>query len=201
MDDMAVAAGKQIVRRREPLSRERILDAAMLIIEAEGLDSLSMRRIGRELHVRDMALYHHFERKDEILSGLVTRMFDAFDAVKPQGVEWRAYMIEVMSAFRAVGQQYPQTFLLYSRRPWREGGRSGDSVHLRAAGFDEQHAEYVLRNLVDYVTGFVVRHDVPRVMNEKLDDEGFDADAAFRFGLTAILDGCEAWLDRNRRAD
>ena len=96
---VAIAAGKQPeAKRREPLTRERILDAAMRIIENEGLDALSMRRIGKELHVRDMALYHHFERKDEILTGLVRRMFEAFDAVRPQDVNWREYMVEVMQA-------------------------------------------------------------------------------------------------------
>ena len=173
----------------------------MRIIESEGLDSLSMRRIGKELHVRDMALYHHFDRKDEILTGLVKKMFLDFNKIRPAGLKWRDYMTEVMSAYRAMGQRYPQTFLLYSQRPWTEGGRTGDDLILLEAGFGGEHTLFVLRNLVDYVTGFVVRHDVPKLMSEKeRDDEEFDADAAFRFGLAAILDGCEAWLKSSTAA-
>jgi AcrR family transcriptional regulator len=183
--------------RREPLTRKRIIDASLKIVESEGLDALSMRRLGKELHVKDMALYYHFERKDEILSSLVARMFETFAEVRPDGKSWREYMSDVMHAFRRVGIAYPQTFLLYARRPWREANRTGDIASLLAAGFDEVHAHYVLRNLADYVTGFVVRHDVPRLTEESGDEE-FDADAAFEFGLTSILDGCQQWLDASR---
>jgi AcrR family transcriptional regulator len=181
--------------RREPLTRDRIIDASLKIIESEGLDALSMRRLGKELHVKDMALYYHFEKKDEILTSLVGRMFDAFGEVRSDGKSWKEYMSEVMHAFRRVGINYPQTFLLYARRPWGDANRAGagDIDALVEAGFDRVHAEYVLRNLADYVTGFVVRHDVARLTEEPAEDD-FDADAAFEFGLTAILDGCEHWL-------
>ncbi len=183
--------------RRQPLTRDRIVDASLRIVEAEGLDALSMRRLGKELQVKDMALYYHFECKDEILSSLVGRMFDAFAEVRPDGKTWREHMSEVMHAFRRVGNTYPQTFLLYARRPWREANRTGDTEYLIEAGFDRVHAQYVLRNLADYVTGFVVRHDVPRLSEEPGDDD-FDADAAFEFGLEAMLDGCERWLTSSR---
>ena len=47
----------------EPLDRERILAAAMRIIDAEGLDALSMRRLGTELGVNPMAAYYHVPNK------------------------------------------------------------------------------------------------------------------------------------------
>ena len=47
----------------EPLARERIVDAAMGIIDAEGLDALSMRRLGAELGVNPMAAYHYMPNK------------------------------------------------------------------------------------------------------------------------------------------
>jgi AcrR family transcriptional regulator len=145
-----------------------------------------------------MALYYHFEKKDEILSSLVGRMFETFAEVRPDGKSWREYMSAVMLAFRRGGITYPQTFLLYARRPWRDAKRTGDIASLLGAGFDEVHADFVLRNLADYVTGFVVRHDVPRMTTEEPAKDDFDADAAFEFGLNAILDGCEHWLESSR---
>ena len=192
------SAAAETDQRRERLTRERILDASMKILEAEGFDALSVRRIGKELHVKDMALYHHFKSKDEILSGLVGRMFYAFAEVRSDGLGWRDYMARVMSAFRGVGIEYPNTFLLYSRRPWREAHRTGDIDALVAAGFDKIHADYVLRTLADYVTGFVVRHDIPRLTSEKLDDDDYDVEAAFGFGLGSMLDGFQHWLDRSK---
>ena len=171
----------------------------MSILEAEGFDALSVRNIGKALHVKDMALYHHYRSKDEILSGLVQRMFDDFAEVTSDGLSWRNYMLNVMRAFRAVGIKYPNTFLLYSRRPWQDTHRTGDIAALVGAGFDDELATYVLRTLADFVTGFVVRHDIPRLTSGRYTgDEDYNVDAAFRFGLTSILDGFEHWLDKTR---
>src|SRR5437870_4776873 len=52
--------------RREPLSRERIIQTAVRIMDKEGLDALSMRRIGRELEVEAMSLYNHVQDKEDI---------------------------------------------------------------------------------------------------------------------------------------
>jgi AcrR family transcriptional regulator len=192
--------------RRQPLTRERILDAAMHIVESEGLDALSMRRLGRELHVKDMALYHHFENKDEILSGLVNRMFDAFADISWDGkTAWDEFIGEVMRGFRAVGIRYPQTFLLYARKPFRSAHRdAGEFPCLLAAGFDRAHAEYVIRNLAEYVTGFVLRNDIRHRFSTDAgageeEQEHYDADAAFEFGLGAMINGCEQWLQTQTR--
>jgi AcrR family transcriptional regulator len=185
-------------KRREQLTRERILDASMHIAETEGLEALSMRRVGSELHVKDMALYHYFDSKDEILDGLVDRMFEAFSQVTYDGTSsWQNYMKAVMQSFRSVGKAYPQTFLLYARKPWRAGHRTGDIDPLLLAGFDREHAGYVLRNLVEYVTGFVLRNDIRRSIDRTSYDDALDysdADEAFRYGLSAMLIGFEQLL-------
>ncbi len=109
----------------------------MGILETEGFDALSVRIIGKALHVKDMALYYHYRSKDEILSGLVQRRFDDFAEVASDGLSWREYMTNVRRGLHAVGTKYPHTFLLYSRRPWRDGRRTGDIDALIAAGFNQ----------------------------------------------------------------
>ena len=62
-------------RRREPLTRERVLQAALKLADQGGLESLSMRKLGQELGVEAMALYYHFANKDEVLDGIVDLVF------------------------------------------------------------------------------------------------------------------------------
>jgi AcrR family transcriptional regulator len=65
------------VRRRRrrrapvPLSRERVIEAALRVADAEGIDAVSMRRLGQELDVEAMSLYKHVAGKEDILDGLV----------------------------------------------------------------------------------------------------------------------------------
>ena len=61
----------QEAKPRLPLNKERILRAAMALADADGVDSLSMRKIAEELDVVPMALYRHVANKDEMLDGMV----------------------------------------------------------------------------------------------------------------------------------
>jgi AcrR family transcriptional regulator len=56
---------------RTPLSRERVLDAARVLADAQGIDALSMRRLAQELGVEAMSLYNHVANKGEIVDGIV----------------------------------------------------------------------------------------------------------------------------------
>jgi AcrR family transcriptional regulator len=189
----------QTVAKRVPLNRERIIEASAKLIETEGLEELSMRRLGKELHVKDMALYYHFKNKDEILVGLVHRMFSEMVPVDIEdGKDWKEYLKKVMQSFRAVGIKYPQTFLLYARSPWRDAGRTGDMIHLINGGLSAEEGELILRNVADYVTGFVVRHDVARLTGSSPDGDDFDAEGTFECGLDSMLDGFELWVERSR---
>ena len=60
-----------MVRPRTPLlSRERIVEVAVTVIDAEGLDALSTRRLARELGVQAPSLYNHFSTKEDILDAV-----------------------------------------------------------------------------------------------------------------------------------
>src|SRR6266540_4604369 len=60
---------------REPLTRERIIDTALHIVDGQGLGRLTMRRLGDALQVEAMAIYHHLPRgKEELLDGLIAHV-------------------------------------------------------------------------------------------------------------------------------
>ena len=56
---------------RQPLTRQRVLDAAVRVVDGEGLGALTMRRLGRELGVEAMSLYRHVPSKEALLDGVV----------------------------------------------------------------------------------------------------------------------------------
>jgi AcrR family transcriptional regulator len=72
--------------RREPLTRERIVLTALRIMDEEGLDAVTMRRIGRELGVEAMSLYNHVQDKEDILDGVCEEVLAEFQV--PDTNDW-----------------------------------------------------------------------------------------------------------------
>ena len=69
--DVSHSGEKEARTRREPLTRERVLTAALEIVDREGLARLSMRRLGAELGVDPMAVYYHIPNKAALLDAMV----------------------------------------------------------------------------------------------------------------------------------
>ena len=87
---------------REPLTKERILRAAVALADEEGVASLSMRRLAQELGVVPMALYKHVANKDEMLDGMVDVVVGEIDPPLPDA-DWKTAIRErVLSARRAL---------------------------------------------------------------------------------------------------
>ncbi|MFJ9518541.1 TetR/AcrR family transcriptional regulator [Kitasatospora sp. NPDC101801] len=74
--------------RRAPLSRDRVLRAAVALADAIGIDALSMRRLAQELGVVPMALYKHVANKEQLLDGMVDFVLDEIGPPAP-GPDWR----------------------------------------------------------------------------------------------------------------
>ncbi|MGW3204132.1 TetR/AcrR family transcriptional regulator [Streptomyces sp. NPDC001135] len=82
-------ARTHVMRRREPLSRERVVEAAFTVLDRQGLDGLSMRQVASELGVTVSALYVHVSSKDDLLELMYTRLFDGFTLPEPDPERWR----------------------------------------------------------------------------------------------------------------
>ena len=88
--------------RRTPLNRGRVLEAAVALADAGGLEALSMRRLAEELGVVPMALYKHVANKDELLDGMVDVVVGEIDPVAA-GFDWKdAVRLRVLSARQAL---------------------------------------------------------------------------------------------------
>ena len=97
--------------RAEPLSRERIVAAALEQVEAEGLAQLSTRKVGQRLGCEAMSIYHHFPSKQHLLDALVEHALAQMQA-PPDGLTPVERMRHTMHAYRALANVRPALFSL-----------------------------------------------------------------------------------------
>src|SRR3954452_13004359 len=87
--------------RRVPLSRERVLNAALEVADAGGITALTIRSLADKLGVKPMSVYHHVANKDEILDCIVDLVFSEIDLPSTTG-DWRTEIRRRATSARAV---------------------------------------------------------------------------------------------------
>ncbi|MEW1902598.1 TetR/AcrR family transcriptional regulator [Streptomyces sp. NPDC086147] len=135
------------------LNQKRILDTALALVEREGPDALTLRRLGAELGTNHTAVLRHFSGKDEILLGLADRLVEeALDGFAPAD-DWRETLEALARRMRAACLAHPRVALLSTTRVSRRAAefRGADAVvgALRAAGLGDRDAARYYRSLVD----------------------------------------------------
>lgn len=155
-------AGK--VRRgapaRTPLSRERVIRAAVAVADEKGSAALTMRAIAEPLGVEAMSIYHHVSGKEDILDGMVDAVFGEIE-LPPRDTDWRSSMRRRAVSARAVLLRHPWAVgLMDSRsRPGPATLRHHDAVigALRAGGFSVRMAAHAVSLIDSYLYGFVLQ--------------------------------------------
>lgn len=146
-------------QRRIPLTRDRVLDAAMNLADQSGLEGLSMRKLGQALGVEAMALYYHFANKERVLDGIVDLVFAEID-VPVRGADWKTAMRQrALSVRDALLRHRWAIGLMESRtNPGPANLRHHDAVIgcLRAAGFDMAATATAYSLLDSYIYGFAM---------------------------------------------
>jgi AcrR family transcriptional regulator len=102
------------------LSRRRIAEAALELIDLEGLEGLTMRRLGRRLGVEGSSLYHHVASRDDLLDEITAGIAEQVD-VTPRGdhADWRATLAEFARSYRRAFARHPAVIATIVRRPVR----------------------------------------------------------------------------------
>ena len=142
---------------RAPLTRERVLQAAVELADRGGIDELSMRKLGQELGVEGMALYRHVRNKDEILDGIVDVVVGEVVSPAPAS-NWMTSIRQLSLAARDVMRRHPWAPALIVSRPDVGPATLGhiDAVlrFLEAGGFPIDMAHHALHVLGSRVFGF-----------------------------------------------
>lgn len=154
------------------LSRERIVLACVELIERDGADAVSMRRVAAELGAAPMSLYNHVPNKATLLDAVAEHIMSemdldlggadtasAVDARNPDAGEpdWTDQARALARNFRAVARRYPRSVLLViTRQPRSTVGLRPVELALgvvRRAGFDDQTSVRLVRTVVSFVIG------------------------------------------------
>jgi AcrR family transcriptional regulator len=211
----------ETAERRDPLSRERVLQTALRLADQGGLASLTTRRLGQELGVEAMALYYYFASRDQIVDGIVDLVFAEIDLPASDGA-WKTAMRRRAISLRDILLRHRWAIGLMESR--RNGGpanlRHHDAVigSLRTGGMDIPMTAHAYSLLDSYVYGFALTKmtlpfdtedevaEVAEGLRQSFDldtyphlvemighalQPGYDYLDEFEWGLDLILDGLD----------
>jgi AcrR family transcriptional regulator len=204
-----------------PLSRDRVLRAAVAFADRNGIASLSMRKLGEAVGVEAMSLYNHVANKAELLDGMIDLVFGEIE-LPDDAPDWKAAMrTRAVSARQALARHRWAVGLMESRSsPGSATLGHHDRVIgvLRRAGFSIPMAAHAYALLDSYIYGFALQEaSLPFETGEQTADlaqeilagaaeaypnlteftvehvlkPGYDFGDEYQFGLDLILDGLE----------
>ncbi len=182
----------------ETLTRARVLDEALALVDEEGLSALSMRRLGARLGVEAMSLYRHVRNKADLLDALQATVLGTLE---PEGgaTDWRSLLGGLARSFRAALWRHPRLVPLLATHPLRapESLATMERISgaLLQAGFGATDAEYAVAAVGVYTIGHVLSETGERELDRdhpELRPAPRARAAAFRYGLDALLDGLAA---------
>jgi TetR/AcrR family transcriptional regulator, tetracycline repressor protein len=202
-----------VVAGRQPLSRRRVLEEAVRFTDREGLEALTMRRLGSELGVEAMSLYNHVPNKSALLDGMVEVLLGELE-VPPETHDWEERIKEGYRAFRRLAHEHPNVFPLLVNRPpdTMDGAWLVEELlqTLRRAGFERESALHAFRALSSYAFGYAMAEirgstlepngarlgarslspaEFPNLCELAPYLEEVDHDREFEFGLELIIAG------------
>jgi AcrR family transcriptional regulator len=158
---------------RTPLSRDRVLRAAIDLADDAGIDALSMRRLGQALGVEAMSLYNHVANKEDILNGIVDLVVSEFE-LPPPGSDWKAAIRRTAISAHEVLVRHPwaASLMLSPARvsPARLRYMEGILRSLREGGFSAEMTHHAYHALDSHISGFTLWE-----VHFQFDPEEFDA--------------------------
>jgi AcrR family transcriptional regulator len=150
---------------RNTLSRERIVEGALRLMDAEGLAALTMPRLAESLGVGTMSLYRHVTDKDDLVDAVVEHVFRGVAVPDGAPDDWEARVVGYLRNLRAAALAHPTLSGVIASRGLTLAPIFDqlEAVHgiLRAAGFADIDAARAFYALFTYVFGFVV-WELPR---------------------------------------
>jgi AcrR family transcriptional regulator len=154
---MADGTGQK--KQRAQLSAEGIVEAALDVVEAEGLAAFSIRKLGQKLGCEAMSIYHHFPSKAHLMDAMVDRSVGGM-ANPPEEITFREKLEFVAREIRRIGMERPAffRFLGLHRMNTPEGlAMLNRSLGIfRQAGFSPENAAHYFRTFSYYVVGAVL---------------------------------------------
>jgi AcrR family transcriptional regulator len=178
--------------KRSDLSRDRVVAAALALLDREGLEALSMRRLADELGVGTMSLYHYVADKEDLAKAIIEVVLG--ECYQPQpGEPWTDIARAVASGFRASALAHPAAIKLLFR-----GGRASSATarwavvqkELLAGGTTPEEIRRVLRTISRFVLGWCMA-EIFDSADQSIEWRRQDGDRDFSYALDVIVEGLQ----------
>jgi AcrR family transcriptional regulator len=166
------------------LSLDRIVEDALQILDEEGTEALTMRRLAARLGVSTMSTYHHVSNRAELIEAIASHVLKRMVTPDP-ATPWDDAVRLMANSFRDLTEQHPALFrlILTNERPSALVDIANEVVRrLVAAGFETRTAERTLRVMVRFLLGSISAESQSAMPKS-------ERDATFQFGLDVILSG------------
>lgn len=154
-----VRKSRQSASSRVTLTPRSVVEGALALAGAEGLEAVTIRRLAKELGVTPMALYWHFRSKDELLDGMAARIFEEIDLAVDASAAWQEQLRALLGSMVSVLRAHPSTAILLSTRTVSsEGSLRATEVTLDIlgrGGFSPAQATQIARHALSTVTNLV----------------------------------------------
>jgi AcrR family transcriptional regulator len=139
-------------RTSRPLTRDLLCRRALAIVDEQGLDALTMRRLAADVGVKAASLYNHVSGKDDLIEGVLRVMRSEFRLPSPAPDGWKALLAAIFTEYRRVLAAHPNMMSLAGRR--LQGERDSGLEFLVAQGFTTGQAVQLWQSLLAVVVGF-----------------------------------------------
>ena len=144
-------ASTQAEAQRSRLSKATVVERALALADAGGLEALTIRRLAQELGVTPMALYWHFRSKEELLAGLADQIWSEISTEVDPAAPWHAQLRVIMESLVAALRAHPSAseLLIAGEKNNSQAALEVTEVALEVlhrAGFDPRHASTVARD-------------------------------------------------------
>ena len=153
------------------LSKEMIVDAAMAIVDENGISTMTTRAIAKRLGVGQASLYNHITSREELLDLLNARILASVDLTPLDHPDWAEAVYGGTLAFLAALQQHPNMMRILATRPARTDPSLAyyERMHerLRGAGLSAQDSARFLFAIDDYCIGAALNTEVEVEVNER----------------------------------
>jgi TetR/AcrR family tetracycline transcriptional repressor len=174
---------------RTTLTPQAVVEGALALADAEGLEAVTIRRLAKKLGVTPMALYWHFRSKDELLGGMAARIFEEVDlSVVDASATWQEQLRALLGSMLGVLRAHPSTSILLSTRTASSEGslRATEVVLdiLRRGGFSPAEATQIARHALSTVVNLVSGE--PGVVAREESGEMIDARRRARLFLESL---------------
>jgi TetR/AcrR family transcriptional regulator, tetracycline repressor protein len=144
---------------RRPLTRERILQTGLQLIDEQGLEAFTMRKLAKVLGVDPMSIYRHFENKDALLDGVADVLWSEVKLPESR-VGWEALLRSFATSLRALAHVHPHAYALLCKNQSLSLAllRLCDVAleQLQQAGFEQKRAMEILCTVSSYAMGYAM---------------------------------------------